>query len=79
VTAGLIVSSRVNDPRVAQQIGAVILLPIIGLVVVQTAGNFLIGLSTYLLAAAVATAIAAVGLRIGVAIFGRETILTRWK
>ena len=29
VTAGVLVSSRVNDPRSAQQIGAVILLPII--------------------------------------------------
>jgi ABC-2 type transport system permease protein len=79
VTAGLIVSSRVNDPRVAQQIGAVILLPIIGLVVAQTAGNFLIDLPTYLVAAAVAVGIAAVGLWFGVAIFGRETVLTRWK
>jgi ABC-2 type transport system permease protein len=79
VTAGLIVSSRVNDPRVAQQIGAVILLPIIGLVVAQTAGNFLIDLPTYLVAAGVTLVIAGIGIRIGVAVFGRETILTRWK
>ena len=79
VTAGLIVSSRVNDPRVAQQIGAVILLPIIGLVVAQTAGNFLIDLPTYLIASAITIGIAAIGIRIGVAVFGRETILTRWK
>jgi ABC-2 type transport system permease protein len=79
VTAGMLVSSRVNDPRAAQQIGAVILIPIIGILVLQTAGNFLIDLRTYLIAAAVTFVLAVLGLRFGVAIFGRETILTRWK
>jgi ABC-2 type transport system permease protein len=79
VTAGILVSSRVNDPRVAQQIGAVILLPIIGIMVVQTAGNFLLDIKAYLLAAVVTTIVAVIGLRIGVVVFGRETILTRWK
>jgi ABC-2 type transport system permease protein len=79
VTAGLLVSSRVNDPRVAQQIGAVILLPIIGILVIQTAGNFLLDLNAYLAAAVVTTIVAIIGLRVGVVIFGRETILTRWK
>jgi len=73
------VSSRVNDPRVAQQIGAVILLPLVAIVVVQTAGNFLLDINAYLIAAAVTTVIAIIGLRIGVIVFGRETILTRWK
>jgi ABC-2 type transport system permease protein len=79
VTAGLLVSSRVNDPRAAQQIGAVILLPIIGIMVAQTAGNFLLDLNAYLAAAVVTGALAIAGLRFGVVVFGRETILTRWK
>jgi ABC-2 type transport system permease protein len=79
VTAGLLVSSRVNDPRAAQQIGAVILLPIIGVMVIQTAGNFLLDASAYLVAALATTIVAAIGLRVGVVVFGRETILTRWK
>ncbi len=79
VTAGLLVSSRVNDPRAAQQIGAVILLPIIAMMVVQTAGNFLLDLNAYLLAAAATLAVGIIGLRLGVIVFGRETILTRWK
>jgi ABC-2 type transport system permease protein len=79
VTAGLIVSSRVNDPRTAQQIGGVILLPIIAILVVQTAGDFLLDLNSYLAGAAVTTLVAVAGLRLGVIVFGRETILTRWK
>src|SRR6185503_17902289 len=35
VVAGVIVSARVNDPRVAQQIGGVVIVPIVGLVLVQ--------------------------------------------
>jgi ABC-2 type transport system permease protein len=79
VTAGLLVSSRVNDPRAAQQVGAVILLPLVGIVVIQTAGNFLLDVTSYLAAAIVTTLIAVIGLRVGVLVFGRETILTRWK
>ena len=79
VMAGLLVSSRVNDPRVAQQIGAVILLPLVAIVVVQTAGNFLLDLTSYLVAALITTVVAMIGLRVGVIVFGRETILTRWK
>ena len=79
VTAGLLVSSRVNDPRAAQQIGAVILLPLIGIMVVQTAGNFLLDLNAYLAAAVVTTVLGLAGLRLGTVVFGRESILTRWK
>ena len=59
--------------------GAVVLLPIIGIVVFQTAGSVLIDLPTYLVGAAVTLAVAAAGLRLGVAVFDREAILTRWK
>lgn len=79
VTTGLLVSSRVNDPRAAQQIGAVILLPIIAMIVVQTAGNFLLDLNAYLLAATATLAVGIIGLRLGVIMFGRETIPIRWK
>ena len=43
VVAGVIVSARVNDPRVAQQIGGVIIVPIVGLVLVQATGTLLVG------------------------------------
>jgi ABC-2 type transport system permease protein len=79
VSAGVIVSSRVNDPRVAQQVGGLIIVPIVGLVVLQTTGRFVIGVREYLLGALVVAIIGVVGLRLGTIIFGRETILTRWK
>lgn len=79
VTAGIIVSSRVNDPRTAQQIGAVILIPVIGLVVAQSVGAFVVEAPAYLLLAAVMAVLSGVLIRVGVAVFGRESILTRWK
>jgi ABC-2 type transport system permease protein len=79
VVTGVIVSSRVNDPRVAQQIGGVIIVPIIGVTLIQATGSILVGATGYLLLAAIILAISLVGLRIGVALFDREAILTRWR
>ena len=79
VVTGVIVSSRVNDPRVAQQIGGVIIVPIIGVTLVQATGSILVGASGYLLLAAIILAISLAGLRLGVTLFDREAILTRWR
>ncbi len=79
VVAGVLVSARVNDPRVAQQIGGVIIVPIVGLVLIQATGTLLVGAAGYALLAAIVLVIALVGLRIGVRLFDRETILTRWR
>jgi ABC-2 type transport system permease protein len=78
VVAGVIVSSRVNDPRVAQQIGGVIIVPIIGVTLLQATGALLVGARGYLLLTAIILLVSLVGLRIGVALFDREAILTRW-
>jgi ABC-2 type transport system permease protein len=79
VVTGVIVSSRVNDPRVAQQIGGVIIVPIIGVTLVQATGSILVGASGYLLLAGIILAISLAGLRLGVTLFDREAILTRWR
>lgn len=79
VVAGVIVSARVNDPRVAQQIGGVIIVPIVGLVMVQATGTLLVGPVGYFLMALVVLLVSFVGLRIGVRLFDREAILTRWR
>lgn len=79
VVAGVIVSARVNDPRVAQQIGGVIIVPVIGIVLIQATGTVLVGALGYLLLALIILAVALVGLRIGVRLFDREAILTRWR
>jgi ABC-2 type transport system permease protein len=79
VVAAVIVSSRVNDPRVAQQIGGVIIVPIIGVTLLQATGTLLVGASGYLLLTGIVLVVSLVGLRIGVALFDREAILTRWR
>ena len=79
VVAGVIVSSRVTDPRVAQQIGGIIIVPIIAVILLQATGTLLVGATGYLLLAAIILVLSLLGLRAGVALFDRETILTRWR
>ena len=79
VVAGVIVSARVNDPRVAQQVGGVIIVPVIGVVIVQATGTAIVDAVGFSLMALVVVVIALVGLRIGVRLFDREAILTRWR
>ncbi len=73
------VSSRVNDARSAQQIGALIILPVSALLVAQVSGSFLLT-GPIILLIALALAIVNAGLMaLGIALFDRESILTRWK
>jgi len=77
--AGVIVSSRVSDPRVGQQIGGVIIVPLVAVGILQATGTVLVGAEGYLLLAVIVGVVGLVGLRIGTVLFGREQILTRWK
>ena len=79
VVAGVIVSARVNDPRVAQQIGGIVIVPIIAVTLLQATGTLLVGAIGYLVLAAIIFVVSLIGLRIGVSLFNRETILTRWR
>jgi ABC-2 type transport system permease protein len=73
------VSSRVNDARSAQQIGALIILPISGLLIAQLTGNVQLTPAVIFVIAVVLALFNALLVRIGMALFRRETILTRWK
>jgi ABC-2 type transport system permease protein len=73
------VSSRVNDARSAQQIGALIILPISGLLIAQLIGAVLLTVPVILLIALVLAGVNAGLMVIGIALFDREAILTRWK
>jgi ABC-2 type transport system permease protein len=79
VVAGVIVSARVNDPRVAQQVGGVIIVPVVAVVIIQATGTAIVDARGYALMAVVALIIGLIGLRIGVRLFDREAILTRWR
>ena len=76
---GVIVSSRATDPRSAQQVGVVVILPIIGLMVGQSVGVFVLGLPYVLMAAIVLAVLDGLVVVVGARIFQRETILTRWR
>ena len=78
-TFALMVSSRVNDPRVAEQISMVIIIPVIAGFFGQVAGLFV--LNTQLISIVAVVMLALDGLMIYLAskVFDRESILTRWK
>lgn len=78
--AGMVaISSRVNDPRTAQQYSAIGVVPFMALFLGQLAGLLVLG-PALALAAAAALALVAVLATWGVTrLFQRETILTRWK
>ncbi len=79
VVLGVVVSSRVNDPRTAQQIGGVIIVPIIAITLLQATGTAIIGPIGYAVFALVVLVIALLCLRVGIRLFARENILTSWR
>jgi ABC-2 type transport system permease protein len=79
VLSGVIASSRFNDPRTAQQITAVFIVPIIGISLAVLAGWIFVDARVVAYAAAVTLLLDLVVLYFAVKLFQRETILTRWK
>jgi ABC-2 type transport system permease protein len=79
VAIGVIVSSRVTDTRVAQQISGVIVLPVLALAFLQTFANVVYTMRTFVVASIALAVIDAAVFYIGSKLFQRETILTRWK
>ena len=73
------VSSRVNDARTAQQIGVLVILPVAGLLIGQLFGSLQLTGPLIVMIAAASLVINAVLMWIGIILFDRETILTRWK
>ncbi len=79
VSVAVMVSSRVNDPRVAEQLSGAVMLPIILLVVGQSVGFIIISQELILVISGVVLVIDVILLYFSNAAFSRETILTRWK
>lgn len=76
---GVIASSRASDARSAQQIGIVVILPLLGLMVLQLGGIYRLTPGAILAGAGVLAAANLLVLRLGVLLFRREVILTRWR
>lgn len=79
MSVGIIVSSRVNDTRAAQQIGGFLVLPLFLTFIPMFLGGFILSAPVFLIGAAIAAAIDLAALRLATALFRRETILTQWK
>lgn len=79
VSVSMMVSSRVNDPRVSEQLSMVVIIPVMGLFFGQIAGLFIIDRNLILIAAVGAAILDGVLVYFAVRLFQRESILTRWK
>ncbi len=79
VSVAVMVSSRANDPRVAEQLSMLVILPLLGLFFGQVTGFILIN-QQVIIWMAIGVAVLDVGLlALATQIFQREAILTRWK
>ncbi|HDQ73541.1 MAG TPA: hypothetical protein ENN19_15810 [Chloroflexi bacterium] len=78
-SCGVIASSRINDPRAAQQVTALFIVPLIGLSMAVLIGKIYMSAAMMVWATAVLVLINAGVLWLAIRLFQRETILTRWK
>ena len=73
------ISSRVLDPRAAQNLAATTVLPLLGLVVGQIAGRLSVGLRFYVGLALFAVLADVALVALAVRWFDRERLLTKWR
>ncbi len=78
VSISIMISSRVSDPRSAEQLSMVLMVPLLMVFFGQIAGLIMVDVG-FVLIASVAMVLVDAGLfYVGVGLFQRETILTRW-
>jgi ABC-2 type transport system permease protein len=79
VNFAMFVSSRTSDPRVAEQVSSILILPVLILLFTQIAGVVTINVPSVLITAGVLVVADIALIFAGARLFQRETILTRWK
>jgi ABC-2 type transport system permease protein len=79
VSFAVMISSRVNDPRVAEQVSALIMLPVLALFMGQIFGALVLNMQYMILIAVVMVFVDAALIFFATQLFQRESILTRWK
>ena len=77
--AAIVISSRVNDARTAQQFGVLIIIPLSALLVAQFMGTVWLSATALGLIGVGLVAVWLLLTLVSVAIFERESILTRWR
>ena len=79
VNVAIVISSRVSDPRAAEQLGMLVMIPLIALFFGQIFGLIALNLTSMIVFAGVMLAIDAALVAVGVKLFQREAILTKWR
>lgn len=78
IAATVAASSRATDPRTAQQISAIVIIPVVLIVAGQFTGLLVLSPIFSIILAVVLALLAAAAIWFTTRIFGREAILTRW-
>ena len=79
VNFAIFISSRTADPRVAEQISSVLIVPVMLVLFGQIAGLVILNVPLVLITAVVLLIIDVIVVWLAARLFKRETILTRWK
>jgi ABC-2 type transport system permease protein len=79
VSLAVMISSRVNDPRAAEQLSVLVILPVMAIFLGQIMGVVVVNQQFLLLFAAALVVIDVTLLFFATQLFQRENILTRWK
>lgn len=79
VNVGIIVSSRTSDPRAAEQLGSLVILPLMVLFIGPLVGFIRLNALMFWVSSLVVLVLDIGLVYLGVKLFQRETILTRWK
>jgi ABC-2 type transport system permease protein len=73
------VSTRVNDPRTAQQLSGFLIMPLVGVIMAQLSGRLVLGNGFVLGTAALLALLGALATLFSLRLFDREVMLTRWR
>lgn len=79
VSLAVMISSRVNDPRVAEQLSSLVMIPLLAAFMAQSFGLIQVNKTVIIWFALGLVIIDALLLYFATQLFQRETILTRWK
>lgn len=79
VNLGILISTRVNDVRVAQQIGGLVVVPVVGLGIAQVTGRVVLDNGAFLQMTMILIAVDVAVFWFARVAFQRENILVRWR
>lgn len=79
VNVAVIVSSRSSDPRTAEQVSMVIIVPLLAILFGQVAGLLVVNVQLMMISSVVLAIVDVGFVLLGARLFQRETILTKWR